>query len=1391
MLSPTVLKAYLKRLTNLSSRNRSLLLTNLPVEQFLDLHELDFLDNKPSFDLVRQLMARRPAIPLCDVMDSRLEKGNEVSKKLRKIARTDRFIEEERGSEDLYVGYPFVRGKLADGTVIHGPLVFFPVHLEPQGNKWMLVRRADESIMLNRSFLMAYGYYNQFILPDAVLEHTLDEYDKDATVFRTQLYEWLKASPLEINFNQNLFTDQLQWFDPVKKTDLDKLERNGELKLYSEAVLGIFPQAGSYLVPDYEVLLEGEAVQFLQTDELPEPSSEALMAGLLPDFNASQKPVSVREETLHTPLALDASQEEAIRRIKAGESMVVQGPPGTGKSQLIGNLMADFAAQGKRVLLVCQKRAALDVVYERLRQVGMQPFSALIHDFKNDRKALYDQIAGQIERVEEYRKQNYGLDAILLERNFDQESRRIDQTLAELQAFKEALFNETEAGISVKQLYLSSDPTAETIPLADVYTQFRPDSVAGFVEKLREYGAYINRLGPDHPWADRISFAPFSFGQLPTLKKMLRELPVFVKTVTEQAQMLTHRTFSFADWETVQEDEWETTALLTLLNADPSAPRWQWVRRLQQQSGHPLFRTEPEELERMEAELSDCLGGTGIEKSLPVTDLPNMAHRLQEAIQSHSSFVGRTVWGWFSKDKTGLQQLAAANGLALSDETLPVLLEKVQRRIRFEILRQQIEKTVDQDVTAENAVLTVRLARQALDAVRRLNAISWLNTLPESRLETVGVFSKTVAQLLETGRGVAAQRSRWQSFLSESQIQRLWQEPAQTDALIRTLEQDIDLLIETDRLTDNFTVAERDIVQRLGDTGTVGLFLNSLHLAWIEHLESLYPILRGVSSLKISQLETALQESVRKKQTLSRQILLVKLREKAYQNLAFNRLNNLVTYRELSHQVTKKRNIWPVRKLMEQHSDEVFQLVPCWMASPESVSAIFPMKPGLFDLVIFDEASQCFAENGIPAMYRARQVVITGDSKQLQPSDLYRIRFETEPNEETSAALEVESLLDLATHYFPQTQLRGHYRSRSIDLIDFSNRLFYKNSLHLLPDFHQLNRREPAIRYSNVKGIWENNTNETEARAVVALIDQLANELPGRSIGVVTFNFQQQQLIQELLEEHALAGRIVPGLQSAVPDRRATPLQSPGDPAGISSVSDRRATPLQSEVSKNADYKSETDQDADFKSASASPTSTETTFVKNIENVQGDERDVIIFSIGYAPDVGGKLSAQFGSLNAKGGENRLNVAVTRARERIYVVTSIYPQQLAVENTANEGPKVLKQYLEYALSVADGSYAPQPRRTDRVPGARLLKDALKDTKTGLVEELPFADLTRKTADLYEGLVLTDDDLYYESTLKDAHAYTPFALQMKNWPFLRVYSREFWRGRITIPSDPPKA
>ena len=212
--------------------------------------------------------------------------------------------------------------------------------------------------------------------------------------------------------------------------------------------------------------------------------------------------------------------------------------------------------------------------------------------------------------------------------------------------------------------------------------------------------------------------------------------------------------------------------------------------------------------------------------------------------------------------------------------------------------------------------------------------------------------------------------------------------------------------------------------------------------------------------------------------------------------------------------------------MLGSFTDELFTLVPCWLASPESVSAITPMKE-VFDLVIFDEASQCFAEKGIPAVYRAKQVVVTGDSKQLSPNDLYMIRWQEQESEE--AELEIDSLLDLATRYLSEVHLQGHYRSKSMDLISFSNRHFYDGKLRMLPDFQVIQQSEPAIKYIKINGTWDKSINQNEAVEVVMLVDRVLNDYPEKSIGIVTFNIQQQQYIMECLEDRAIqSGRPLP-----------------------------------------------------------------------------------------------------------------------------------------------------------------------------------------------------------------------------------------------------------------------
>ncbi len=1295
-----LLKTYLRRLTNLTSRNRSLLLLNLPQEQFLDLHSLNFLDNKPSFDYIHQLISQKNQIPLCDVQDSRFEKVNEVSKRLRKLARTESFIEEERGAKDLYVAYPFVKGKMSDGTTVRCPLLFFPVTLKTNGKKWILEQR-DEPESLNRSFLLAYSYFNNIKLPDEWLEKSFEDFDKDSLAFRTQLYELLKDSPFEINFNQELFTNQLIDFEKLAKSELDSTERNGELKLYPQAVLGIFPQAGSYLVPDYEELIKNAEEGHYELDTFEELFQHATPPTNQPAF---------KEETAFLPFAIDASQEEAIKQVKEGYSIVVQGPPGTGKSQLIANLIADFTARGKKVLVVCQKRVALDTVYQRLQKVSMTDFVALVHDFKNDRKSLFEKIAGQIERIEDFQKKNKGLDAIFLERNFTQISRRIDQISEELQRLKDALFDESVCGVSVKELYLSSSLNRPSINLQDLYRSFTFHELADFEGRLNRYLQYEAKLGNgegDKFWQLRNSFSKKTFTEVTKITDTIENVIAF--------QQKNGRLFSIIELNQLDEN--------ILQN---------FIQYFENKDANEIFIAIIEEkkyisnrtfdLEKIFADLEQLYLHDGIEQTISARDLLFRKTQAENAHSASQSGVNWLAWKFFSKDRKDIELLLAQNRLPLSEAGLSILNKKILQRITFEDLKEKLTKKeiiIDekdgwdninsylQNYISANKAHNIFLQQEFIQ--RQTSDI-----LHGSKSFSISPFKDLARLIVET----KLEFVQWQLYLSYQQIAYLVNTPEAKQAILAYLKQNFDLMIEADELKESFLPAESEVLQRLVNDenpdveikNLTEVFLNSLRLAWTQHIEALYPILRGVSSLKVEQLEAELQESVLKKQELSQEILLLKLREQTYKDLVINRLQNVVTYRELQHQTTKKRKLWSVRKLLENHSEEIFKLIPCWMASPESVSAIFPLAgknptDSLFDLVIFDEASQCFAENGIPAIYRGKQVVIAGDSKQLQPTDLYQIRYDEDAEDEP--VLEIDSLLDLSAQYLPQAWLRGHYRSHSLDLIDFSNQHFYKNSLQLLPHYSEISKNKPAISYIKLDGFWENNTNPTEAQKVLEIVEDLKRKAPTKTIGVVTFNFKQADLIYQTIS---------PVL---------------GEDWGV---------------------------------------------IKNIENIQGDEYDIVIFSVGYAPNLKGKLLMNFGSLNQQGGENRLNVAVTRAREFIYIVSSILPHQLQVEQSQNLGPKLLKKYLEYALEVSQGNYSPEPHSTEKFNTRWLLKHQLVRENKGYYMELPFADITVKDADTYESLILTDDDLYYESiSPKDTHAYLPISLRAKGWKFERLWSR----------------
>ena len=357
-----------------------------------------------------------------------------------------------------------------------------------------------------------------------------------------------------------------------------------------------------------------------------------------------------------------------------------------------------------------------------------------------------------------------------------------------------------------------------------------------------------------------------------------------------------------------------------------------------------------------------------------------------------------------------------------------------------------------------------------------------------------------------------------------------------------------------------------------------------------------------------------------------------------------NKIKSSKRYLEILRQCENKRKK-DIGKFVEKYSYELLQGIKIWLMTPESVSEILPFKENLFDVVVFDEASQIYIEKSLPSITRGKKVVVSGDNKQLRPSNLGFGRIENAEDdltdEELGSALEEESLLDLARFKYPQVMLNYHYRSKYQELIEFSNYAFYNGNINVSPNKANTIKPIEVIKIEN--GLWQKRTNKAEAIRVVSLVKELLKTRKNNeTIGVVSFNVSQQDLIQDLLEEEC--------------------------------VKDTNFASL---------YKKECERNNNGED--------ESLFVKNIENVQGDERDIIIFSTTYAKGEDGKLVRNFGWLNQKAGENRLNVAISRAKLKIYIVTSILSSELQTDDLKNDGPKLLKKYLEYCEAISSNNY----------------------------------------------------------------------------------------------------
>ena len=425
-----------------------------------------------------------------------------------------------------------------------------------------------------------------------------------------------------------------------------------------------------------------------------------------------------------------------------------------------------------------------------------------------------------------------------------------------------------------------------------------------------------------------------------------------------------------------------------------------------------------------------------------------------------------------------------------------------------------------------------------------------------------------------------------------------------------------------------------------------------------------------------------------------------------------------------------------LRDLFEQIPTLLPRLCPCMLMSPMSVAQYIDLNQDKFDLVIFDEASQMPTSEAVGAIARGKSLVVVGDPKQMPPTSFFS---STNVDVEEACIDDMESILeDCRTLEIPSLQLSWHYRSRHESLIAFSNIEYYEGSLITFPS---VDDQHTKVHYVPVSGYYDKGgkrCNLTEAKVIVEeIVRRLRDEeLRKKSIGVIAFSVVQQSLIEDLLQEQLEKDR---NLQEAV-------LQM---------------------------Y--------------------EPIFVKNLENVQGDERDVILFSIGYGPDKDGKISMNFGPLNNSGGERRLNVAVSRARHEMYVFSTLKSSDIDLRRSKARGVEGLKHFLLYA-------------ETQSLPSLSQHND--KSFNDGLLAEQIAAELKKRgytvatnigrskfkvdvaigddnKAGTYRLGILLDGEGYRNThTTRDREVVQPSVLSALNWQVIRVWSVDWFNNRERV-------
>ncbi|MFL6334698.1 MAG: DUF4011 domain-containing protein [Pyrinomonadaceae bacterium] len=1040
----------------------------------------------------------------------------------------------------------------------------------------------------------------------------------------------------------------------------------------------------------------------------------------------------------------DSSQLRAILAVSRKHDLVLEGPPGTGKSQTITNLIAQALSEHKTVLFVAEKMAALEVVYSRLVEAGLGEFCLELHSTKANKRAVMRELA-------------LALDASLQRPKVEESAAaRIGAVRAELSSYADAVHRPHGAlGLSPFQAYgeLGRVLDAPKLKFTKPFENVTREQLADAERELRDLAEAAQPVGlpSEHPWRDTTRTF-YSEHDLDTARELLERLRGRLARVLELAAHA-ERDFSLPPVETFA-DVRTAAAVGELISRSPGAP----LAVLQSDAWNSPPRQAVETVERVRtlAALREHVGQRltpEVFEQEHAADIAFMEEKENGILRFLNFLSGRfraVKRRWLGYRLPSYQ---------------PTLLEQAADMRKVDALRRARAELSALDAEGQKLFGALwqgeRSDADALDGyvkwVVEFRGVCVAKGLKERALDSasrphpdVSVVESLRAEAEATAQELAALRAHvgWPAdYLSSSPI-------AETSARIEAMYEHLQLAprwaaFELVRSKAAAGLAaeflEPALKSEVAFADLARAFRRAFFQRWLGDVVQGREPLRAFNTLTHEQRVAEFKRLDERVLVENRAALVRALRDRVQAQLQAREALDALPF--LRKQLALQRGLSPLRTTMRRAFAAVRAIKPVFMMSPLSVAQLLDGREHPFDLVIFDEASQLPAEDAVGAIARGRQLVVVGDPKQLPPTNFFSVMSGTvaAPVGEDGLPLfeDSESILEeFMGSGAPTARLKWHYRSAHESLITFSNVSFYDTDLYTFPGV-ELDAHAAGLSFEYVpEGVYEGKgLNLAEARRVVDAVVRFAKEQAARrergeaelSLGVGTFNLRQQLAVQDELE---VRRRQDPSLEPFFARARSEPF-----------------------------------------------------FVKNLENIQGDERDVIFLSVTYARAADGVLRYNFGPLNGENGWRRLNVLTTRARRSMRVFSSMKGDEINPVHASSQGPRLLREFLLYAehgrLDAAEASAA----AATESPFEREVYTELSRRGISLQPQVGVAGyridlgvLDDVTPGRYLCGIECDGAAYHSSeTARDRDRLRQQVLEARGWTIHRLWSTDWFKDR----------